>query len=63
MRWEFDEADTITETWDDPGDYPCGAGGYPLPSYTYEVKVCPYCESEDFYEKDEDEDIGLDLFW
>jgi hypothetical protein len=21
------------EHWDDPGDYPSGAGGYPLPSY------------------------------
>lgn len=23
------------ETWDDPGDYPSGAGGGPLPSYQY----------------------------
>lgn len=21
--------------WDDPGDYPCGAGGSPLPGYAY----------------------------
>jgi hypothetical protein len=23
------------DSWDDPGDYPCGAGGSPLPSYNY----------------------------
>lgn len=25
------------ETWDDPGDYPSGAGGAALPSYEYPV--------------------------
>lgn len=25
-----------TDTWDDPGDYPSGAGGGPLPDYTYQ---------------------------
>lgn len=32
-----------TERWDDPGDYPSGAGGGPLPSYDY---LCPPEEVE-----------------
>lgn len=27
------------ETWDDPGDYPSGAGSGPLPSYQYVASV------------------------
>jgi hypothetical protein len=29
----------LIETWDDPGDYPSGAGGGPLPSYNYIADV------------------------
>lgn len=52
----FDEPDIRTETWSDPGVYPSGAGGYPLSSYDYEIECCPYCESDEFYEKEDDED-------
>ena len=34
------------ETWDDPGDYPSGAGGSRLPSYDY--PVCDDISSEYF---------------
>jgi hypothetical protein len=27
------------ETWDDPGDYPSGAGSWPLPSYDYVAEI------------------------
>lgn len=29
----------IWDRWDDPGDYPSGAGGGPLPSYWYPDEV------------------------
>lgn len=32
LKFEFD-------TWDDPGDYPSGAGGGPLPSYSFVAGV------------------------
>ena len=50
------------ETWDDPGDYPSGAGGSRLPSYDY-----PVCDdiSSEYFEIDNiksypaDEDVIL----
>ena len=30
-----DTLELLLETWDDPGDYPSGAGSGPLPSYNY----------------------------
>jgi len=38
---EKNTVDCYMDTWDDPGDYPSGAGGFPLPSYNYGV-----CEGE-----------------
>jgi len=35
MKIIKDTLEPIIETWDDPGDYPSGAGGGPLPSYKY----------------------------
>jgi len=34
------------ETWDDPGDYPSGAGSGPLPSYNYVACVSGEIELE-----------------
>ncbi len=31
--------DTCIETWEDPGDYPSGAGGGPLPSYPFVADI------------------------
>ncbi len=31
------DAELAMETWDDPGDYPSGAGSSPMPSYDYLV--------------------------
>ena len=31
--------DTEIDTWTDSGDYPSGAGGYPLPSYQYVADI------------------------
>lgn len=45
---KFEEPYVTTEMWHDDGDYPSGAGGYPLPSYNYELEVCPFCSSENF---------------
>jgi len=42
---DFD-IETGTETWDDPGVYPSGAGGYRLPSYSYEVVESAYLPPE-----------------
>ncbi len=42
----------VIETWDDPGDYPSGAGGAPLRSYDYVADVSGEIvlelDSEDF---------------
>jgi len=45
MKTLSNTLETLIEWWDDPGDYPSGAGAGPLPSYQYfagmegEVKV------------------------
>jgi hypothetical protein len=41
VTWKIDEGslDVEIDTWDDPGDYPSGAGSGPLPSYTYVDEV------------------------
>lgn len=43
-------------TWDDPGDYPSGAGAGPLPSYSY-----PECVSGQIVVEVEESDIPLGL--
>ena len=35
MKIVNDTLEVLVETWDDPGDYPSGAGSGPLPSYDY----------------------------
>ncbi len=35
MKVLKDTLEILVETWDDPGDYPSGAGAGPLPSYDY----------------------------
>ena len=35
----------VIERWTDPGDYPSGAGGYPLPSYDYVECIEGYIEA------------------
>lgn len=35
MKVLKNETSLVIETWDDPGDYPSGAGAGPLPSYDY----------------------------
>ena len=35
MKIISDTLEPLVETWDDPGDYPSGAGSGPLPSYQY----------------------------
>lgn len=39
MKVISDTLEPIIETWDDPGDYPSGAGGGPLPSHKY-IATC-----------------------
>lgn len=39
MKILSDTLEPLIETWDDPGDYPSGAGGGPLPSEKY-IATC-----------------------
>lgn len=39
MKMLEDTLEVVIETWDDPGDYPSGAGSGPLPSYDYVAEV------------------------
>ena len=39
MKVISDTLKPYLETWDDPGDYPSGAGSGPLPSYDYVAEV------------------------
>ena len=39
MRLLNESFEPIIERWDDPGDYPSGAGSGPLPSYDYVAEV------------------------
>ena len=39
MKILKDSLEVEIDTWDDPGDYPSGAGAGPLPSYSYVAGV------------------------
>jgi len=45
------------DTWDDPGDYPSGAGGGPLPSYTFVAGV----DGKMVVELDDDDVVELPI--
>lgn len=51
MRVIKSTLEPIIETWDDPGDYPSGAGGGPLPSHKYIAA----CDGEVVIELDADD--------
>ena len=59
MKTLTDTLEPVIETWDDPGDYPSGAGGGPLPSYQYveavEGEVVVELEKEDLDDLDPDQ--------
>jgi len=54
MKIISNDLEPIIETWSDPGDYPSGAGGGPLPSYNYlagcEGEIVLEFDPEDFIE-------------
>ena len=39
MKIISDTLEPVIDSWDDPGDYPSGAGSGPLPSYDYVAEV------------------------
>jgi len=57
MKTLSDTLEAVIETWDDPGDYPSGAGSGPLPSYQYVEAV----EGEVVVELEKDDLEALDL--
>ena len=67
MKILSDTLETLIGRWDDPGDYPCGAGGYPLPSYDYiegvEGELVVAFTQEEYTEFLRHADVGEEQDW